>query len=76
MPRSSKAKDIDPVTCKAEALPGVDATERGRKLLIPPSIGDLDGDGSPEIVVTSNEEYGLEPSSSCPRPARPAAEPR
>jgi hypothetical protein len=52
--------DLDPVTGKATPLPGVDAKERGRKLLGSPAIGDLDGDDSPEIVVTSNEEYGGE----------------
>jgi len=58
--------DLDPVTGFATPLPGVDAKERGRKLLGSPAIGDLDGDGSPEIVVTSNEEYGGEPDLFVP----------
>lgn len=58
--------DVDPLTGKATPLPGVDAKERGRKLLGSPAIGDLDGDGSPEIVVTSNEEYGNEPDLFVP----------
>jgi hypothetical protein len=58
--------DIDPLTGKATPMPLVDAKERARKLLGSPAIGDLDGDGSPEIVVTSNEEYGNEPDLFVP----------
>jgi hypothetical protein len=59
---------IDPSNGNATALPGMDAKERGRKLLGSPAIGDLDGDGAPEIVVTSNEEYGDEPGIFTPDP--------
>jgi hypothetical protein len=49
---------IDPVTGKATPIGGQPVKERPRKLVGSPAVGDLDGDGTPEIVVTSNEEYG------------------
>lgn len=53
--------DVDPVTGKATPIaPGV--RERGAKLVGSPAAGDLDGDGRPELVVTSNEEYEGEPN--------------
>ncbi|MFQ5740668.1 MAG: S8 family serine peptidase [Acidobacteriota bacterium] len=52
---------VDPITGKATPLPGVDAHERAAKLIGSVAVGDLDGDGLPEIVATSNEEYGGEP---------------
>jgi Subtilase family len=59
--------DVDPVTGHATPLPGVLAKERAAKLLGSPAVGDLDGDGSPEIVVPSNEEYGGEPGLFVPK---------
>jgi hypothetical protein len=53
---------IDPATGKATPLPGVDARQRAAKSLSSPAVGDLDGDGRPEIVVATNEEYGSEPN--------------
>jgi hypothetical protein len=60
---------IDPATGVATPLPGVDAKERGRKIVGSPAVGDLDGDGAPEIVVTSNEEYGGEDDLFTPDPS-------
>jgi len=51
---------IDPATGKATPLAGVDARDRAAKSLSSPAVGDLDGDGRPEIVVATNEEYGGE----------------
>lgn len=51
---------IDAATGKATPLAGVDARERAAKSLSSPAVGDLDGDGRPEIVVATNEEYGNE----------------
>lgn len=53
---------IDAATGKATPLPGVDAQDRAAKSLSSPAVGDLDGDGRPEIVVSTNEEYGDEPN--------------
>lgn len=52
--------DIDPVSGKATPKPGSKARERLTKILSSPSVGDLDGDGLPEIVVGTNEEYSGE----------------
>jgi hypothetical protein len=48
---------VDPATGKATPLPGVPVNERGAKVLSSPAAGDLDGDGRPELVVGTNEEY-------------------
>lgn len=53
--------DIDPVSGKATPKKGSKAARRLTKILSSPSVGDLDGDGLPEIVIGSNEEYGGEP---------------
>ena len=51
---------IDPDTGRHEpATAGVRA--RGSKILSSPAVGDLDGDGRPELVVATNEEYAGEP---------------
>jgi len=48
---------VDESTGRVTPLPGSGAKERLTKLVGSPAVGDLDGDGTPEIVVTSNEEY-------------------
>ena len=52
---------VDEATGKATPLAGADVKERGAKIVGSPAVGDLDGDGRPEIVVPTNEEYGQEP---------------
>src|SRR5262249_20866399 len=57
---------IDPATGKATSiLPPMETHVRPRavKSLSSPAVGDLDGDGRPEIVVATNEEYDGEPNS-------------
>ncbi len=60
--RSKVAIDADGLA--QPLVPGV--RERGTKLIGSPAVGDLDGDGRPEIVVTSNEEYEDEPGNFAP----------
>ena len=50
--------DLDPVTGKATPKSGSGADERLTKVLSSPAVADLDGDGTVEIVVATNEEYG------------------
>ncbi|MBW2444409.1 MAG: S8 family serine peptidase [Deltaproteobacteria bacterium] len=52
---------LDPVSGRATALPGSGAKERARKIVGSPAAGDLDGDGRPELVVGTTEEYGGNP---------------
>ena len=53
--------DVDPATGKATPKSGSQANSRGRKVLSSPAVGDLDGDGFPEIVIATNEEYRGDP---------------
>jgi hypothetical protein len=54
-----RMQSVDSVTHKVvwKQVSGQDVGSRGTKLVASPSVGDLDGDGAPEIVVGSNEEY-------------------
>jgi hypothetical protein len=56
---------IDDATGRATPI-APNVRERAAKLVGSPAVGDLDGDGSPEIVVASNEEYGGEPELFVP----------
>ncbi len=50
--------NIDPATGHVAAKSGSAAQDRLRKVLSSPAVADLDGDGFPELVVATNEEYG------------------
>ncbi len=57
----AKVQSVDPVTHKITFKSG--ANQRiGSKIIVPPSLGDLDGDGTPEVLVGVNEEYAEEPN--------------
>jgi len=52
---------LDSTNGRATPLPGANAKSRARKIVGSPAAGDLDGDGRPELVVGTTEEYGDNP---------------
>jgi hypothetical protein len=52
----AKVQAVDPVTNEVTLRPDADAVI-GTKIIRSPSVGDLDGDGRPEIVAVVNEGY-------------------
>ncbi|HXC51235.1 MAG TPA: FG-GAP-like repeat-containing protein [Candidatus Limnocylindrales bacterium] len=55
----ARMASIDPVTHKVTPLAGA---YRGSKIMTSPAVGDIDGDGSLDIVVGTNEAYDEEPN--------------
>lgn len=55
-------ESVDPVTAEIVLRPEANA-RIGSKILVPPSLGDLDGDGVLEVVAVVNEEYREEPNA-------------
>ena len=58
----AKVAAVDAVTNEITLAPGAKA-DIGTKILVPPSLGDLNGDGQLEVVATVNEEYHEEPNA-------------
>lgn len=53
---------VDPITAELTLHPEANA-RIGSKILVPPSLGDLDGDGRMEVVAVVNEEYREDPNA-------------
>jgi len=49
------AKEVDPVSHRVTF--DTDSVQQGGELIVTPAVGDLDGDGRPEIVVGTQEQY-------------------
>ncbi len=58
----AKVAAVDPVTNRVTLVDGSGA-RIGSKIIVPPSLGDLDGDGDLEVVAVVNEGY-LEPPNA------------
>ncbi|MCX8071511.1 MAG: S8 family serine peptidase [Candidatus Binatia bacterium] len=52
----TKVLSVDPVTNRVQLAPGA-GQRMGTKIIVPPSLGDLDGDGRLEVVAAVNEAY-------------------
>jgi hypothetical protein len=52
----AKVASVDPITNEVTLVPDSGA-QIGTKIIVPPSLGDLDGDGTLEVVAAVNEEY-------------------
>ncbi len=58
----SKVDSVDPVTDEVTLVDGSGA-QIGTKVLVAPSLGDIDGDGAMDVVAVVNEEYDEAPNA-------------
>ena len=55
---------MNPATHNFTLVPSAGAVRDGSKVIVSPSLGDLDGDGKLEVVVGVNEQYAEEPNAA------------
>ncbi|MGH2816862.1 MAG: S8 family serine peptidase [Actinomycetota bacterium] len=58
---------VDPVTHEVANKPGIEPFN-GAKVVVSPAVGDVDGDGTLEIIATVNEQYKETPNTDDPAP--------
>ncbi|MBX3023889.1 hypothetical protein KF840_03165 [bacterium] len=58
----AKVAAVDPETNEVTLIPGSGAA-LGTKIIVPPSLGDIDGDGALDVVAAVNEEYVEAPNA-------------
>jgi len=57
----AKVESVDPVTNEV-TLTSDSGARLGTKIIVPPSLGDLEGDGTLEVIAAVNEEYREAPN--------------
>ena len=60
----TKVATMNPTTHNFTLAPGAGAVRDGTKVIVSPSLGDLDGDGDLEVVVGVNEQYAEDPNAA------------
>ena len=60
----AKVASMNPTTHTFTLAGGVGAVRDGTKVLVTPSLGDLEGDGDLEVVVGVNEQYAEDPNAA------------
>jgi hypothetical protein len=60
----AKVATMDPVTHNFTLVAGAGPVRDGTKVIVSPSLGDLDGDGKLEVVVGVNEQYAEDPNAA------------
>src|SRR5262249_37352247 len=58
----AKVASVDPVTNEVTLVAGANG-QIGTKIIVPPSLGDIDGNGTLEVVAAVNEEYREPPNT-------------
>ncbi len=58
----NKVASVDPITNRVRLIPG-SGQRMGSKIVVPPSLGDIDGDGSLDVVASVNEAYRERPNA-------------
>ncbi|MEZ5322590.1 MAG: VCBS repeat-containing protein [Microthrixaceae bacterium] len=62
----ARTRAVDPLTHRVTFDTAKDDEMNGGELVATPALGDLDGDGHPDIVVGAQEQYGDESASVFP----------